>query len=78
MQITKKKKKKKQKITRNWNLSAISPYISLHSKAIGSLIGRGGSVIKGLIADSGCHIQIQQKDAMRPGQQDRDVTLSGH
>ena len=50
--------------------------IAVRDADVGSLIGRAGSVIKGLIADSGCHIQISPKD-MRPGQLDRDVTLSG-
>merc|ERR1712137_246047 len=42
----------------------------------GSLIGRGGSVIKGLMSDSGCHIQFQQKTD-NPGASQREVYLSG-
>lgn len=47
------------------------------SHQIGSVIGRGGSVIKELIAKSGCRIQIEQKETMMPGATQRSVTITG-
>lgn len=44
---------------------------------VGSLIGHKGSVIKQLIADSGCHIQIQPKNETGPPTLTREVLLSG-
>lgn len=51
--------------------------ITVRESDVGSLIGRGGSVIKGLIADSGCHIRIQSGQEAMPGNPNREVYLSG-
>lgn len=51
--------------------------ITVRESDVGSLIGRGGSVIKGLIADSGCHIRIQSGQEAMPGNPNREVYFSG-
>jgi len=54
-----------------------SKVMQVPSSNIGSIIGKGGSVIKTLINDTGCRIQIQQREECAPGSQERGVTLSG-
>jgi polyribonucleotide nucleotidyltransferase len=39
--------------------------VNVPVSAVGSIIGRAGSVIKGLIETTGAQIKIQQKDDMR-------------
>merc|ERR1719253_12758 len=54
-----------------------SKIMQVPSNNVGSIIGKGGSVIKTLIQDTGCRIQIQQREECEPGAQERGVTLSG-
>jgi polyribonucleotide nucleotidyltransferase len=49
--------------------------IVVPDRKVGSLIGRGGCIIKKLMADSRARIQIQQKEDMR--NDEREVTLTG-
>jgi heterogeneous nuclear ribonucleoprotein K len=44
---------------------------------VGSLVGKGGAVVKELIAVSGASIKISQKGENVPGTNNRIVTISG-
>lgn len=57
--------------------SSTSQTITVPISSIGSIIGRGGSVIRGLIEQSGANIKIQQKEDMRPGAVEREISLMG-
>ncbi len=54
-----------------------SKLLMLPNEVCGLVIGRGGHVIKDIIAKTGCDIQFQHKEDMRPDATHREVTLRG-
>lgn len=51
--------------------------MSVPLSSVGSIIGKGGGVIKKLMEEAGCNIKLQQKEEMRPDQTDREVYITG-
>jgi len=45
--------------------------------AAGNIIGRGGSIIKQIMEQSGAHVQMEQQSEMSPHAIDRGVTITG-
>merc|ERR1740117_2773350 len=54
-----------------------SQYMVCPIQHVGSIIGKGGMVIRELIGQSGAKIQLQQKEDLLPGTIERGVTVSG-
>ena len=52
-------------------------HVMVPNGAVGGIIGRGGATIKVLIAECGCHIQLQRKEEMQQGGEERRLTLTG-
>ena len=51
--------------------------IGVPDHMVGSLLGKGGSVIKEIMAFSGTTIQVSQKDQYLPNTKQRSVRVTG-